>query len=542
MTLSDMLLCQAKRLMLAALLLLPGASHAAPCGTGEADPPPRQPAIIAHRCYNAAESAPENSLEALRAALRRDYLYAVEMDVWITADGVVVVHHDDSIDGVSLERSRYDELQEHKLANGEPLPTLASFFEQLRETPGIKAVIEIKEHADTANGRRAADAIVQLVRAYGLEKQVEYQSFDSAICRQVMLNAPDAAVGYPRGDVPPAALPAQGFRIMDYHYGDMFSKPRWIREAQQSGLSANVYTLNSCADMLHAANLGIDGITTDFPEALRAVLKWREHSTLHPLLTNQHLTWALSALRNTPLALVYALQDSASGAASALQRCLHLHSLSLTQFFSLLSGVTLLLAFATSAWVALRRKEFCPPPPEHGGRLRRVFLSFSSPCGRISPLAFWWHQLALTLPLYLCTCTACLAGTSGQALCWLDEASVLSVLLSQVCPTGLLASGLACVQVHYAGGSTPASPLVTLSALPCLMLSLLAAWCCLSLVLRRLRDSRAGLWAFPLCLTLLWTQFIMLTKHRPVWLDDALIALVLLMPVVCLSLPSRKES
>ncbi len=534
-----------KRVMLAASLLLLGGALPAPGLDDEGCPLVQKPGIIAHRCYNAAESAPENSLEALRQALLRDYLYAVEMDVWVTADGVVVVHHDDSMGGLSLERSCYDELRDFRLANGEALPTLASFLELLQKTPHIKAVIEIKEHACAQNGLRAADAVSRLVQEYGLEEQVEYQSFDEEICKRLMSQHPERMVGYAKGDRAPAELRSRGFRIMDYHYGVLFTTPSLIEEARLRGMRANGYTMNSCADMLHAANLGIDCITTDFPEALRALLEWRENSALRPLLTHEGLTQALCALRNTPLAIVYALQEACQGAALAVRELTGLRSLSLIPFCSLLCGGLLLFAWALLAVFSWRRRAASRPQEARRGRLWQLLLSFCSPCGRMAPRAFWWRQLLLIFPLYLGTYGACLAGKYVPGLAVLDETAVISVLLTQLCPPCFLASGLACVKVHYAGIASTAPGLGLLAspllALFCLLVSLLAAWCCFALVLRRLRDSRPGLWTLPLCLSILWTQFIMLTAHRPVWLDDALIILVLLVPVLCISLPSRRR-
>ncbi len=544
-----MLFSRFLRITAIALLLLLFSALCAAFFCAEASCPLHEPRIIAHRCYNAAEEAPENSLEALKSALKREYLYAVEMDVWVTADGVVLVHHDGVIGSSLLECSRYEEVKDVRLANGECLPTLASFLDLLRTKPALKAVIEIKEHVYAENGLRAADAIMCLVREYGVESQIEYQSFDVAICRRIISHDPTAVVGYPRGDLPPAELERRGFRIMDYHYGLLFARPSWIAEARARGIQPNAYTLNSRLDMLHAANLGIGCITTDFPEDLRRVLEWRRKSALSPLMSKPQLTRALCALRNAPLAIVYALQESCRNPAESFKALLGLDSLSLVSFYSLLSAAFLLLVFAAMAWYELRRRasrqaRLCAELPGRGA-VPAFLLSFCSPCGRIAPLAFWWRQFLLIFPLYLCTRYACLVGQSMQGQVWglLDEASVLSVLLTQLCPPGLYASGLACLGVHYAGEFSHA-PVFISTCLPaagllCLLLSLLAAWCCLALVLRRLRDARFGLLALPLCLTLPWTQFIMLTMHRPVWLDDALLLLVFFVAMLCLCLPSR---
>src|SRR2546428_571051 len=79
--------------------------------------------VIAHRGASGYEL--ENSLAAFRAAARLG-ADAVELDVHGTADGALVVHRDETIDGTHhIPRLNARQLQGFRLANSQPIPTLA---------------------------------------------------------------------------------------------------------------------------------------------------------------------------------------------------------------------------------------------------------------------------------------------------------------------------------------------------------------------------------------------------------------------------------
>lgn len=88
---------------------------------------------IAHRGYfNPAQQIPENSLKAFQKAVRLGY--AIELDVHLTKDGHVVVHHDASLKrltGVNrlIKTCSLKEIKELKiLGTQETIPTLPEVF------------------------------------------------------------------------------------------------------------------------------------------------------------------------------------------------------------------------------------------------------------------------------------------------------------------------------------------------------------------------------------------------------------------------------
>ena len=97
-----------------------------------------QTQVIAHRGFWKAEGSAQNSIAGLKKAAEAK-VYGSEFDVQLTADGVVVVNHDDAIDGLVIGETAYDKLKDLKLKNGEKLPTLADYLEAGKEIAGCTA-------------------------------------------------------------------------------------------------------------------------------------------------------------------------------------------------------------------------------------------------------------------------------------------------------------------------------------------------------------------------------------------------------------------
>ncbi len=77
-----------------------------------------EPQVIAHRGYWKTSGSAQNSVAALAKAQQLD-IYGSEFDVWITADEVVVLNHDPTINGIRIENATYNDLKNITLSNGE---------------------------------------------------------------------------------------------------------------------------------------------------------------------------------------------------------------------------------------------------------------------------------------------------------------------------------------------------------------------------------------------------------------------------------------
>ncbi len=145
---------------------------------------------VAHRGLHGGD-IPENSLTAFRLAMEAGY--AVETDLHLTKDGVLVTFHDDTLNRMTAARGNirektYEELSLLTLADTkEKIPT---FDEMLALINGkVPLLIELK-----SNGEKGLEeAVCNRLKAYGGAYAV--QSFDPFILRRVKKYAPEILRG-----------------------------------------------------------------------------------------------------------------------------------------------------------------------------------------------------------------------------------------------------------------------------------------------------------------------------------------------------------
>lgn len=230
-----------------------------------------QTQVIAHRGFWKTEGSAQNSITALKKAAEAK-VYGSEFDVQLTADGIVVVNHDDTINGLTIADTKYAQLKDLKLKNCETLPTLADYLKAGKQLPGIQLILEIKPHKTKELEDQAASACVKLVKEYGLEKQVEYISFSMNICEQLAKLTPGAEIAYLKSDIAPKEVKAKGLTGIDYYYKVFDKHPEWVKEAHDLGMKVNVWTVNQNEDMQKLIKLGVDYITTDQPLEAKELL------------------------------------------------------------------------------------------------------------------------------------------------------------------------------------------------------------------------------------------------------------------------------
>lgn len=221
--------------------------------------------VVAHRGFWKTAGSAQNSRTGLKKAQELG-AYAVETDIWLTTDGVLMINHDASYNGVTIKNSTSEVCKNLTLSNGEKMPTLQDLLSILKksDTP-TKLFIEIKEHGSEELDRKAASAAVKLVKDNNIENKVEYISFSQIACEQVISDAPDAFVAYIKGGIAPSVLKAKGYTGINYHIAEFRNHPEWVEEAKNNGMSVTAWTLNSSAEIIEMMNLGVDIVTTDTP-------------------------------------------------------------------------------------------------------------------------------------------------------------------------------------------------------------------------------------------------------------------------------------
>jgi len=230
--------------------------------------------VIAHRGYWKTEGSAKNSISSLSNAQKLG-IYGSETDVHLTADGTIIINHDDTIQGYDISSTPLAVLKTVKLSNGEALPTLEEYLNQTRKDKTMRLIIEIKNKKDTLLEQRTVKAVIDLVRKMKMNKAVEYISFSMNACKtllQVNAGAPIAYLAGKDGALTPAELKRIGLSGLDYHYSVLTKHPEWIAEAHSLGLTVNAWTVNDPAVIRKLIDLGADFITTDEPVITKEIV------------------------------------------------------------------------------------------------------------------------------------------------------------------------------------------------------------------------------------------------------------------------------
>lgn len=180
---------------------------------------------FAHRGYHFEVMHPENSLAAFRSAVEAGY--GVELDVHLTADGQVVVVHDDSLLRTTGDRRQVSDVTIAELrtlrleGTAEQIPTLAEVLDVVRGR--VPVLVEIKN--DGPAGPLEVEVAHEL-RAY--RGQVAVMSFDPLSLGELAKLAP----GIPRGQITglfaESELPGYQLFALQHLMLNFLSKPDFI--------------------------------------------------------------------------------------------------------------------------------------------------------------------------------------------------------------------------------------------------------------------------------------------------------------------------
>lgn len=221
--------------------------------------------IIAHRGAWKAAGLPENSVAALKEAIRIK-CFGSEMDVHMTADSFIVVNHDPDFHKMRIQYSTLADLRRFHLSNGEPLPLLSDFLKVIAQQNQTRLILEIKP---SVRGREWAMAtvakVLEEVKRYKAEGHVIYISFDFEMCKELLRLSPGVRVQYLKGDKSPQEVKEAGISGIDYHYSVYQKHPDYFRQARTLEVQTNAWTVNDSLVMDWLLAHDVDYITTNEP-------------------------------------------------------------------------------------------------------------------------------------------------------------------------------------------------------------------------------------------------------------------------------------
>lgn len=252
-----------KKLILAAAMLLTGSAAVA-----------AQPKVISHRGYWTAPNSAQNSLASFTKADSVG-VFGSEIDVWLTADDKLIVNHDRVYKGtdINMEKSTLKEITSIVLPNGENIPTLDAYLRLVATKPNTRLILEMKSLSDLKREDLAAEKIIKALRKYNLLDRTDIIAFSINACLAFKKLMPDGRIFYLNGDLAPRSIKKLGLTGIDYSMSVLRKNPKWVEQAHKEGLEVNVWTVDTEEDMRYFIDLGVDYITTDYPERLQALLK-----------------------------------------------------------------------------------------------------------------------------------------------------------------------------------------------------------------------------------------------------------------------------
>ena len=247
--------------------------------------------IMAHR--GGRGLWPENTIYSYKSALESG-VDVLEIDIWRTKDGVIVVQHDKRVDRTTdghgeIKTFTLQELQQLDAGYrwsidgaypyrgaGHIVPTLDEVLEQF---PDACFNIDIKENSDELIGE-----LGDLLQKHDAHGRVRVASFHQEALRKFRKLYPNVPTSAGSGEIIRFIILSK--LCLTFLYDPPFSalqvpvkfgilnvvNTTLIEAAHRKGIEVHPWTINDPDEMRRLIELGVDGIITDYPDRLKQVL------------------------------------------------------------------------------------------------------------------------------------------------------------------------------------------------------------------------------------------------------------------------------
>jgi glycerophosphoryl diester phosphodiesterase len=214
------------------------------------------PLRVAHR--GMPRAARENTLPSFQLALDAG-ADGLELDVHATADGVVVIHHDERLaGGPAIDQLTLAQLREHEAAPGVPIPTLAELCDLVAGRASL--FVELK-------GAGIEAQVLDVLGQYGGDAAIH--SFDHAMIQRTRALDTGRRLGVLFDDAPADVVRT----MMATGATDVWPQWRLVTPAlvamvHEAGGRVIPWTVNDPARAQGLAALGVDALCGDDVRAL----------------------------------------------------------------------------------------------------------------------------------------------------------------------------------------------------------------------------------------------------------------------------------
>ena len=215
----------------------------------------------------------------------------IETDLRLTRDARFVAIHDEMLDRTT---NGHGEVQQHTLAelealdaghwfdrdfHGERIPTLEQILDFGRKHD-VVFYLEVKyetamgmHHALVATLRRTESAARTIVISFDPGALKSLRELDASIMTGLLVDR-----GAPADSAVRKATEAGARQLCAHH---SIATPQLVDEAHRAGLQIVVWTVNELSDMRRVIAAGADGIMTDLPDRLRAMIEAPDMDLAH---------------------------------------------------------------------------------------------------------------------------------------------------------------------------------------------------------------------------------------------------------------------
>jgi len=222
---------------------------------------------IGHRGAKGYEQ--ENTFVSFQKALDMQ-VDGIELDVHLSADGEIIVIHDESIDRTTNGKGFVNalslrELKAFRINGTYEIPTLAAIFDLVNQDCFIN--IELKSY-------EATDKVVSLIEKYVTKKGWKYNrflvsSFDWNALQQVAFLNDKIPIGVlTETDLDLALAFAKFIQAKSIHPHFHLLTKENTAQMQEKGLQVFPWTINELEDIQKIKKFNVNGIITDFPNRI----------------------------------------------------------------------------------------------------------------------------------------------------------------------------------------------------------------------------------------------------------------------------------
>ncbi|HAB52070.1 MAG TPA: hypothetical protein DCE80_07880, partial [Ignavibacteriales bacterium] len=229
---------------------------------------------IAHR--GCSSLAPENTYAAWVKAIEKGADY-FELDIQLSSDDSLVIMHDDTVDRTTDSTGTVSSLTYAQLRaldagswfssefTGEKIPSFSEALELSKTDGSIDIVAEIK-----STNLNIVPKVVAMIQAYGMQSRVIVSSFTQS--QLTISKSLDPSIDVQLfGTITNAMIDQVASMNGEWVGSGGTITQALIDYAHSKNILFNAWTINSGSQMLALIALGIDGITTNFPQTFVAV-------------------------------------------------------------------------------------------------------------------------------------------------------------------------------------------------------------------------------------------------------------------------------